>query len=359
MIVPLGMLNRTEPGPKDRLLDECNIIGSIQLPRNAFFNTSQKTYILAIEKRNTQVDNRPGVFCAIARTIGESLDWKRIPTPEDNDLDQIAKAFVEWSDSNYNLNPASPIIKIAPPAEFSSNDRWDVLRFWTDGELVELGEKESAIDRLQFIDETREDLTEISDELKVARREIAVLTATPMRTVALGDEETFKVRSGTRITSEDIRRNPGNIPVYSCFRDARILKGHISENWIVEKEIPIEDNTVVTVNANGASVGKVFVRDHRCVLTDDVIAIEILHPDINPDFLALQLRSAVAAGGFLYEAKLFVGRVKELEVQIPVRKDGSFDLDQQSGISAAIKRFDNIRQRLAELGEWSGSARIA
>lgn len=359
MIVPLGMLNRTEPGPKERLLEECNIVASIQLPRNAFFNTSQKTYILVLEKRHTQVDNRPDVFCAIARSIGESLDWKRIPTPEDNDLEEIAKAFVEWSDNSYSSNPISAIIKVAPSTEFSSDDRWDVLRFWTDDELVALGQKESAVDRLQFIDEAREDLKGISDELEEARKELAVLTSTPMITISLGNEAFFKVRSGTRITSENIRNNPGDIPVYSCFKDARILKGYISEKWLTERKISIEEKTIVTVNANGASVGKVYVRDQRCVLTDDVIAIEILHPDINPDFLALQLRSAVAAGGFLYEAKLFVGRVKELEVQLPIHEDGSFNLDQQSIIAVAIKRFDNIRQRLAELGEWSGSARIA
>lgn len=359
MIVPLGMLNRTEPGPKEKLLKECNIIASIQLPRNAFFNTSQKTYILVLEKRHTEVDERPDVMCAIARTIGESLDWKRIPTPAQNDLDEIAKAFVKWSESNHDNSLINPFIKIIPASEFSRDDRWDVLQFWTDDELVALGEKESAVDRIQFIDEARVDLSEIVSELQVARNELAVLTATPMKLVSLNDKTLFEVKSGTRITSENIRMNQGDVPVYSCFKDSRIVKGQISEGWLKEHKIQIEDKIIVTVNANGASVGKVYVRDERCVLTDDVIAIEILHPEIDPEFMALQLRSAVAAGGFLYEAKLFVGRVKELEIELSIREDESFDIDQQRVIAAAIKRFDNIRQRLAELGAWSGSARIA
>ena len=101
------------------------------------------------------------------------------------------------------------------------------------------------------------------------------------------------------------------------------------------------------------------MREGVCVLTDDVIAVEVLEPTITPDFLAQQLRSAVAAGGYLYEAKLFVGRVKELEVELPINENGTFDLDQQTVIAAALKRFDNIRTRLAELGKWSGGARIA
>jgi len=58
-------------------------------------------------------------------------------------------------------------------------------------------------------------------------------------------------------------------------------------------------------------------RDAGCVLTDDVIAIDVLDPRIDLQFLAVQLRSATAAGGYLYEAKLFTGRVKELEIELP------------------------------------------
>lgn len=359
MIVPLGMLNRTEPRPKEKLLKECNIVASIQLPRNAFFNTSQKTYILVLEKRHTEVDPRPDVFCAIARSIGESLDWKRIPTPDENDLNDISVSFVNWLESDRSVLPSSPIIKAMPSTEFGADDRWDVLRFWADEELVCLGEKESAVERLQFIDEVHDNLGEIANELQMARSELAVLTATPMKSVSVGDDALFEVRSGTRITSESIRVNPGDIPVYSCVKNDRIVKGHISEDFLKNKLIAIEENTIVTINANGASVGKVYVRDQRCAITDDVIAIKILHPDIDPDFLSLQLRSSVASGGYLYEAKLFVGRVRELEVELPINADGSFNVEQQKMIAAAIKRFDYIRQRLSELGAWSNNARIA
>jgi type I restriction enzyme M protein len=358
MIVPLGMLNRTEVGPKQKLLNECNIIASIQLPRNAFFNTSQKTYILVLEKRFTIEDKRPDVFCGIARTIGETLDWKRIPTPNNNDLETIANSFVSWMDSNCNMYSDKPIIKIISSNEFRSDDRWDILRFWSDEELVELGQKESPIERISFIDETKDNLIELSKELENARIEISALNTTVTKKVCLGNKDYFFVRSGTRITSENIRKNPGTIPVYSCFKNDKITKGNISDEWLRQNKIEIENKTLVTINANGASVGKVYVRDQECVLTDDVIIIDILHSKINPEYLALQLRSAIAAGGFLYEAKLFAKRVEELEVDLPIMINGEFDIQQQNIISMAIKRFDNIRLRLVELGEASKNARI-
>jgi type I restriction enzyme M protein len=111
--------------------------------------------------------------------------------------------------------------------------------------------------------------------------------------------------------------------------------------------------------ANGAkAVGRVFVREPGAVITDDVIAVESLDSNIDLEYLAVALRSAIASGGYVYEAKLFVRRVKALTIAVPVRPDGAPDLEQQRRIAAAVKRFDSIRERLSELGTRSSEARI-
>ena len=180
-----------------------------------------------------------------------------------------------------------------------------------------------------------------------------------MRSFGLSNPELFAVRSGTRVRGQDIRQHSGDIPIFSCFRDSRIEKGRADRKWLESVGMKIEEKPIVTVNANGASVGKVYVRNQICAITDDVIIIDVLSEDIDHDFLAFQLRSVVAAGGFLYEAKLFVARVKELQIELPIKPDGTFDLQQQRKIAAAAKRFDNIRQKLAEVGQWSVNARVA
>lgn len=136
VIVPLGLLNRTEPKPKRKLLSECNIVASIQLPSNTFFNTGQKTSILIVEKRHTEVDPRPDVFCAVARTIGESLNYERIPSPDENDLDEIAENFVAHQNAEVPPIQTSPITKLVSADQFGEDDRWDVLRFWSNEEQV-------------------------------------------------------------------------------------------------------------------------------------------------------------------------------------------------------------------------------
>lgn len=360
VVVPLGLLNRTEPGPKERLLKECNIVASIELPRNAFFNTAQPTCIFVVEKRHTEADERPDVFCARIRTIGETLDSYRNPTAE-NDLDLIANLFVDYTDGGSEWRNCK-LVKVVGAEEFGKTDRWDVSRLWSDAESVELGFREAPITREEFIDNVADRLTSLIEEMAVAKRELSELIAGSMKTVQLSDESFFSVRAGERITQEQIRQNPGDVPVYSCFTEATAKKGDIDDVWLKKKGIHIESasNPIVTVMANGASaVGLVFVRRERCVLTDDVIAVDIKSGDIDADFLAIQLRAEIERQDFVYEAKLFKGRVRGLSVQIPVHdNDGGFDIDKQAAIASAVRRFEVIREQLAQIGTWSTGVRI-
>lgn len=378
VIVPQGLLNRTERGPKQQLLDDRNILASIQLPRNTFFNTAQKTYILVLERRHTAADTRPPVLCGVARTIGESLDWRRTPNPEVNDLADIAAAFIQRDGGDPQLAEDSAIVKIVDASEFSIDDRWDVLRFWTDEELVELGESSAPVSRGDFIDDTRSTLDELGSELEEVKAELEELTSGKTTTLALSDTTRFTVRSGTRITTRQIQEHPpadaaDEVVVYSCFKNPYITKGSVSREWLAMQTkrrrgqktegpaFPLEELPSVTVNANGASVGKVFVRPSGCLLTDDVIAVfpvGVGTQALDLDYLSVALQNAVTAGGYLYEAKLFATRVKELEIVVPVTPDGALDLEQQRKIASATKRFEGLLEQLTELGRWSAEARF-
>ncbi|TIU21141.1 MAG: hypothetical protein E5W49_10670 [Mesorhizobium sp.] len=174
----------------------------------------------------------------------------------------------------------------------------------------------------------------------------------------VGDTAHFDVRSGTRVTGKEIREHPGDLTVYSCFKTERETKGNVDAEFFKNvKGGHVEEKPIVTVNANGASVGKVFVRNSRCAITDDVIIVERKIEKIDLEYLAVALRAAVYKGGFLYEAKLFAARVKGLEVDIPIKEDGTFDETQQQAIASAVRRFDALRTRLYDLGTRSENAR--
>lgn len=328
VIVPLGMLNRTEPGPKEAILAECNLIASIALPRNTFFNTARLTYILVLEKRHTTVDERPDVMVAIARSIGETLNCERVPTPEENDLEKVADVFLAMQTSAGSgqdevLLPA--YVRVEAADEFTENDRWDVARFWSEEERVALGLQAGAISRSEFIDEIDSEITEIASELKEVGQQIAALQTGDTMEWALDDEVHFEVESGTRITGAQLREHPGDLPIYSCFKNDRIVKGYVDRAFWLSLGGRIFDRPFVTVNANGASIGRVYVRDAGCGITDDVIAVLSKNDEISIEYLSVALQDSVNAGRFIYEAKLFVGRVHELVVRLPV-KDGELDI---------------------------------
>jgi len=358
VIVPQGMLTRTESGSKRTVLNECNLLASIALPKNTFFNTPQKTYIIVLEKRHTDSDERPPVFCGIVKSIGETLDYRRHPTPEDNILNDIAAKFVTWqSDSSQDAAAhTGQYSRIVSSDEFTEHDRWDVLRFWDDAELVVIGEREPALERKDFIEEVEAQLAEVQGELSGAKAELASLSIFEGISSIVGNEDLFLVRRGKRVRRKDCDLNPGSIPVYSGSKNPRRPLGTVSEEWLNAQDIPVESSTIVTVNANGY-VGAVFVRSEKCAIHDDVMILEVKRADIDPEFLAYQLEGSIAEGNFEYEAKLY-GRVKELLVTLPVLDDGSFDIQLQKQIAAAIKRLNNARQRLNEIGDWSGKARL-
>lgn len=371
VILPLGYLNRTEGKPKEKLLDECNILASIQLPRNTFFNTSQKTYILIIERRHTAVDARPKVLCGIARSIGESLDWRRTPDLANNDLNTIADIFVRYVECNTAKETAamesslatSLIVKFADASSFSSGDRWDVPRFWTDLELVALGERDEIIQKVDFLIEARTKMKDLIDELTLAETELATLKNLPTTTIQLSDTKLFTIFPGNRVRTADLQKNPGKVPVYSCFKDSTIVKGHGDAAWLKTVGVAIQKPGFVTINANGASVGKVYVREDVCAITDDVIAVRpitnnLRKPWIDLRYLGFRLREVVAAGGYLYEAKLFQARVKELEVDLPVLPNGDYDMASQKMVADVETRIEGIVKKLRDLGSWSDAARL-
>ena len=259
VIVPLGMLNRTEKKPKKKILSECNLLASITLPRNTFFNTAQLTCILVLEKRHTEFDPRPDVLCACVRSIGETLDTYRAPMPDDNDLAAVASAFIQRTDDPAFI-PSDSFIKVVPAERFTENDRWDVARFWTDKELVDLGIKAATIGRVEFIDEAIGSLYKLSKELKESKSEVSSLAAGATISVDLSNTNLFRVRSGTRITNTQIRDNPGDVPVYSCFKYHDLKKGDISGKWLAIHKIRVEtgNRLIITIAANGAAVGTVF-----------------------------------------------------------------------------------------------------
>ena len=125
----------------------------------------------------------------------------------------------------------STVVKLVAADKFGADDRWDVVRFWSDEELVALGETTSPVDRSEFIEDARSTLEQLVADLDGVKAELEKLTSGAMMKVSLADETKLRVRSGTRITTQQIQQHgpdasdpSDSIPVFSCFKNASIPK---------------------------------------------------------------------------------------------------------------------------------------
>lgn len=186
IVLPDGIF--TNVGNKDLkeyLLDNCYIESIISLPVNSFFNTSKKTYILTIRKKDEDevingVDQKHSVFCYICKSIGETLDTYRFDTPDDNDLHEavnkynsyknlqdkgvIQEPFKSWFENDGKL-------KLISIDHFSGEANWNIDNFWTEEEKIHLGFREAdTIMTLEefgdFVDELVNDINSYKEALE-------------------------------------------------------------------------------------------------------------------------------------------------------------------------------------------------
>lgn len=190
IVIPDGILsNMANKKLREFILDRCTIEGIISLPINTFFGTPKKTYILAIKKKstddlgNTKKQNYP-VFSYICNSIGETLDIYRFDS-DDNNLEEAVNQYKLYQASDnkaefkavaYDENEDPYIDKkcklISIDDFYSSVDHsWDIDKYWTDEEKVELGFKEESnilsVTELQTLIETIVDeMQDYKEELK-------------------------------------------------------------------------------------------------------------------------------------------------------------------------------------------------
>ena len=110
----------------------------------------------------------------LARTIGETLDYMRIPTPGDDDLDVIAETFVAVAEDGAGQVALAASIKLVHLGEFTASDRWDIVRFWEDDELAALGQKSPAVSRIDVIDDAHSTLDAILANVGVGKRDLSL-----------------------------------------------------------------------------------------------------------------------------------------------------------------------------------------
>lgn len=343
VVVPDGLLLRhTEEALKRHVLRHCKLEAIVSLPKDTFYSTPKKTYVLVFRKKLHPDDQQTDpVFTYLASKVGETLDAKRFPI-EENDLPQMAEQFklFQGSPSSYTEPDDDLRLKIWPLDKFAAEQHWLVDRWWSQEELQALGvaDEPKAIgpeqlsERLTAVADSLRDLSGLLVEQESSNASIQT------RTVCLGDSELFRLSIGERVLKKELHgKKPGPIPLYSA---------NVAEPFGFVCEGNIEDFSRPSVLWGIDGDFKLAVKETSVefATTDHCGRIEILLDDI----VASYCRAAIALArvyGFDRTLRPSLKRMRELEFQVPVKEDGTFDPEAQRALAS---RYDAVVSALGD-----------
>ena len=352
VILPTGIFDRrNDKGVREHILDYCYIDAIISLPKDTFFSTSKKTYILAITKKGDREEKQTDpVFTYLCSEIGESRDVNRFDI-EENHLDNAAELFQLFA-GNKKTFSAQNIIKECNRCKILDIDffhervlnekDWIIEKKWTEKE-----KKHLCIDSYNppiNLDDFSVMLSELNNMLSDSERRIKEVAFIPSKLdwKQLGLNEIFDIKKGNpKYTKQYINKHKGNFPVYSSQTSNDGAIGMI-DNYEY-------DCTCLTWTTDGTYVGTVFLRKNKrfsmtthcggLFLKDkykNKILLEYLLVALN-DILPMYKQGQDS------NKRLGVKSIKSINVPVPTNKEGDFDIDYQRNIYLAYTNIKEIK----------------
>jgi len=220
----------------------------------------------------------------------------------------------------------------------------------SDADRRELGLlKDDTITLTGFESLTRNAIDSVYETLSAVKSD--ALIAGGILEVSMGDTKYFRLQRGRRVTRHDCIRNPGEVPVISGRGRKDSYLGLVSEKWAKEKGIPVEKKPLIVIAANG-NVGSVFLRDEpKYIIHDDAIGIETVSVELDPLYIQFEIRRAISADRFQYDAKLYQARLRDVKVRIPVKDGGLIDMDAQRKMAERFRAIEDMKARIEGLAK--------
>lgn len=352
IVVPDGIMNRSNDKKlRNFILDNCYVDAVISLPLNTFFTTNKKTYILALTKKTpinvggvaTLEKQTNPVFTYFCSEIGETRDVYRFDI-EQNDLETASDLFNMFKGAKGKFKTSDKRCKIAPIDDFYNGSHWSVDRWWTREEKIELGieEEEKAIDLTTYISMINDTSAILTESIEPLQELIAKqLASTDKKQVSLSDKDLFTLSLGKRLLKKDFITAKGDIPVYSA---------NVFEPFVYTDKSNITDfsKAYVLWGIDGEFSFNVMEQGTVFASTDHCGTIKILDDQIDPYYLAYIMEETRHKYGFDRGLRASLTNMKAFKIDIPIKPDGSFDLDAQKSLAESLLCLRQTRNTIYE-----------
>lgn len=352
VVVPDGIMNRSNDKKlRNFILDNCYVDAVISLPLNTFFTTNKKTYILALTKKTpvnvggvaTLERQTNPVFTYFCSEIGETRDVYRFDI-EQNDLETASDLFNMFKGAKTKFKTSDKRCKVVPIDDFYNGSHWSVDRWWTREEKIELGieEEEKAIDLTTYISMINDTSAILTESIEPLQELIAKqLASTDKKKVSLSDKALFTLSLGKRLLKKDFITAKGDIPVYSA---------NVFEPFVYTDKSNITDfsKAYVLWGIDGEFSFNVMERGTIFASTDHCGTIKILDDQIDPYYLAYIMEETRHKYGFDGGLRASLTNMKAFNIDIPIKPDGSFDLDAQKSLAESLLCLRQTRKTIYE-----------
>lgn len=352
VVVPDGIMNRSNDKKlRNFILDNCYVDAVISLPLNTFFTTNKKTYILALTKKTpvnvggvaTLERQTNPVFTYFCSEIGETRDVYRFDI-EQNDLETASDLFNMFKGAKTKFKTSDKRCKVVPIDDFYNGSHWSVDRWWTREEKIELGieEEEKAIDLTTYISMINDTSAILTESIEPLQELIAKqLASTDKKKVSLSDKALFTLSLGKCLLKKDFITAKGDIPVYSA---------NVFEPFVYTDKSNITDfsKAYVLWGIDGEFSFNVMERGTIFASTDHCGTIKILDDQIDPYYLAYIMEETRHKYGFDRGLRASLTNMKAFNIDIPIKPDGSFDLDAQKSLAESLLCLRQTRKTIYE-----------
>ena len=326
--------------------NQCFINAIISLPKNTFYATPKKTYILSLIKKEKQVIQEKGVFTYIVSEIGETRDTKRFTKDENgqpirNDLDECVKKYVLYRNGIFDND--SERVKILDFSELDGYTDWLIEKKLSEDEKVRIGlvEPRKIVSEEQFMKSLSNIEKYLENVVKTGLPEVEKTCEYIQEPL----EKYFMFPMIKGLTEKFIRNHSGDIPVYGG-RQFEIPVGKIADGLSGVKYF----ENCLAWNREG-SVGYVFYHNHKFTTNDHhrpMILKEKYEGKISLRYVRLMLQKTIlSSDSFEWSKTASKEKIKKIKLSFPINSKGSLDYDAQENIADRMERYDSIINQLS------------
>ena len=168
--------------------------------------------------------------------------------------------------------------------------------------------------------------------------------------IPLSDKRYFRLRVGKRILAAELFKSKGTIPVYSG--SVVTVRGYVVKSKLTDFA---HDYIIWGIDDAVFDFGLIS-KGTPFDITDHCGCIEMLDDTICPEFVCYQLQSRRKEIAYDWTVRASMGRMKKVEIHIPTKSDGTFDLEKQKTlafrhriIKHAIHRLEKLKEELQSI----------